>query len=81
MVGPISNQSIGEMVKDFCPSFIPPFLENIDSEGRNNGSRRLIPVFHNTYCNGRPSAPAVALTLKFLAGVPSTATLSGREKK
>ncbi len=37
----------GEMGKDFCPNFLQPFLENIDRRSCNNGSRELIPVFHD----------------------------------
>ncbi len=40
-------QSMGEMGKDFFPNFLQPFLENIDRRRCNDGSRELIPVFHN----------------------------------
>ncbi len=70
----MSVQSIGEMENDFCPYFGRSFLENID------GSRELIPMFHNSHRKGRSSPLAVALTLEYLAGVPSKAASSGREK-
>ncbi len=34
--------------KDFCPHFLQPFLENIH-RSCNDGSRELIPVFHNPH--------------------------------
>ncbi len=45
----LSVQSMGEMGKDFCPNFLQPFLENIDRRSCNDGSRELIPVFHNPH--------------------------------
>ncbi len=47
--GEMSVHSRGEMGKDFCPKFLQNFLENIDSRGCSEGSRELIPVFHNPY--------------------------------
>ncbi len=57
---------MGEMGKDFCPNFLQPFLEKIDGRSCNDGSRELIPVFHNPH---RPSPSAVARTLEYLEGV------------
>ncbi len=71
----------GEMGKDFCPTFLHPFLENIDRSSCNDGSRELIPVFHNPRQKCRPSPSAVARTLKYLVGVPSEAASSRREEK
>ncbi len=45
----VSVQSMGEMGKDFCPNFLQPFLENIERGSCNDGSRELIPVFHNPH--------------------------------
>ncbi len=70
-------QSVREMGKDFCPNFLQPFLENIDWRNCNNGSRELIPVFHNPHRKFRPSPSAVARTLEYLVGAAS----SGREEK
>ncbi len=75
----MSNQSTGEMGKDFCPNFLQPFLENIDSGNRNDESRELIPVFHNPHRKCRPSPLAAVRTLEYLEGVPSNAVSSGRE--
>ncbi len=69
--GGMSVQSMGEMGKDFCPNFLQPFLENIDRRSCNDGSRELIPVFHNPHRKWRPSPSAVARTLEYLEGVPS----------
>ncbi len=77
----ISDQSMGEMEKDFCPNFLQPFLENIDRRNRNVGSRELIPVFHNPHRKGRPSPSAVTRTLEYLVGVPSKVESSWTEKK
>ncbi len=62
--GVVSVQSMGEMGKDFCPNFLQPFLENIDRRGYNDGSRELIPVFHNPHRKFRPSPSGVARTLE-----------------
>ncbi len=70
---------MGEMGKDFCLNFLQPFLENIDRGSCNDGSRELIPVFHNPYRKRRPSPSAVAGTLEYL--VPSKATSSRTEEK
>ncbi len=51
-----------------------PFHENIGRSGRYDGSRELIPVFHNPHRIGRPSSPAVAHTLEYLilfSGLPT----------
>ncbi len=45
--GWVSVQSMGEMGKDVCPNSLQPLLENIDRRSCNDGSRELIPVFHN----------------------------------
>ncbi len=45
--GEMSVKSMLEMGKDFCPSFLQPFLENIDRRSCDDGSQVLIPVFHN----------------------------------
>ncbi len=45
----VSVQSMWEMGKDFCPNLLQPFLENIDRRSCNDGSRELIPVFHNPH--------------------------------
>ncbi len=64
-----SVQSMVEVGKNFCPNFLQPFLENID-RSCNDGSRDLIPVFHNPHRKCRPSPSAVALTLECLEGCP-----------
>ncbi len=61
--------SVLSMGKDFCPNFLKPFLEKIDRRSCNDGSRELIPVFHNP------------LRLEYLVGVPSWAASSRREEK
>ncbi len=53
--GWVSVQSTGEMEKDFRPNFLQPFLETIDRRSCNDGSRELIPVFHNPHRKCRPS--------------------------
>ncbi len=67
----MSVPSMGEMGKDFCPNFLQPFLGNIDRKNCNDGSRELIPVFHNLHRKCRPSPTARARTLEYLVGVPS----------
>ncbi len=54
-----SVHSMGEKRKDFCPNVLQPFPENIDKRSCNDGSRELIPVFHNPHrkCRSYPSAP------------------------
>ncbi len=37
----VSDQSMGEMGRDFCPNFLEPFLENIDRRSCNDGNREL----------------------------------------
>ncbi len=69
--GWVSVQSMGEMGKDFYPNFLQPFLENIHRRSCNDGSRELIPVFHNPHRKCRPFPSAVARTLEYLEGVPS----------
>ncbi len=69
--GWVSVQSMGEMGKDLCPNFLQPFLENIGRRSCNDGSRVLIPVFHNPHRTCRLSPSAVARTLEYLEGVPS----------
>ncbi len=64
-----------------CPNFLQTFLENIDRRSCKNGSRELIPVYHNLYRKCRPSPSKVLLTLEYLEGVPSWATSSGRKEK
>ncbi len=73
-------QSLGEMGKDFCQNFLQPFLDNIDSSNCNDGSRELVPVFHNPHRKGRPFPSAVVLTLEYLVGVTFSAASSGRGK-
>ncbi len=51
---------MGEMGKGFCPNFLQPFLENIDRRSCTDGSRELIPVFHNPHRKCPPSPSAVA---------------------
>ncbi len=53
--GGVSVQSMGEMGKDICLNFLQPFLEIIDRGSCNDGSRELIPVYHNPHCKCRPS--------------------------
>ncbi len=53
--GGVSVQSMREMGKDFCPNFLKPFLEKIDRRSCKDGSRELIPVFHNPHRKCRPS--------------------------
>ncbi len=40
------------MGKDFCTDFIQSFLESNDRRGSSDGSRELIPVFHDLSCIG-----------------------------
>ncbi len=77
----VSVQPMGERGKYFCPNFLQPLLENIDRRSCNDGSRELMPVFHNTRRKCRPSPSAVARTLEYLKGVPSYAAPSGRNEK
>ncbi len=49
----------------------PTFLENIDRRSANDGNKELIPVFHNTHRNCRPSPSVAACTLEYVVGVPS----------
>ncbi len=74
-IGQMSVQSMGEMGKDFCPNFLQPFLESIGRGSCDDGSRELIPVFHNPHRKCRPFPLAVAVTLEYIVVVPS------REKK
>ncbi len=67
----VSVQSMEGMGKDRCPNFFQPFLENIDRRSCNDGSRELIPVFHNPNQTCRPSPSAVAHTLEYRHGVLS----------
>ncbi len=67
----MSFQLRGEMGKALCPNFLQPLLENIDRRSCNDGSRELIPVFHNPHRKCRLSPSAVARTLEYLEGVPS----------
>ncbi len=70
-IGEMSVQLMGEMGKDFCPYFLQPFLESIDRRSSNDGSRELIPVFHNPHQNCLTPPSAVAHTLEYHVGVPS----------
>ncbi len=47
--GEMSVHSMGEIGKYFCPNFLQLFLENSDRRSCNDGSRELIPVFHNCH--------------------------------
>ncbi len=47
------------------------FLEKIDRRSCNDGSRELIPVFHNPHRKCQPSPSVVARILEYLVGVPS----------
>ncbi len=67
----VSVQSMWEMGKDFCLNFLQPILENIDRRSCNDGSRELIPVFHNPHRKCRPSPSAVVRTLEYFEGMPS----------
>ncbi len=67
----INVQSMGEMGKDFCPNYRQAFVENIVRRSCNDGSRELIPVFHNPHRKCRPSPSEAARTLEYLEGVPS----------
>ncbi len=69
--GWVSVQSMEEMGKDFCPNFLQPFLENIGRRSCKDGSRKLIPVFHNPHRKCRAPPSAVVHTLEYLEGVPS----------
>ncbi len=59
-------QSMGEMGKVLCPKFLRPLFENIDRRSCNDGSRELIPIFHNPHRKCRPSPSAVARILEYL---------------
>ncbi len=45
----MSVQSMGEMVKDFCPNLLQPFPGNIDGRGCTDGSHELMPVSYNSH--------------------------------
>ncbi len=62
-------------------TFLQSLFEIFDRTNCDDGSRELIPIFHNPHRKGRSSASAVALTLEYLEGVPSKAAKIGREKK
>ncbi len=49
---------------DFCLKFLNPFIKNIYRRSCNDGSRKLISVFHNPHRKDRPSPSVVALTLE-----------------
>ncbi len=66
--GGLNVQLMGEMGKDVYPNFLQAFLANIDRRSRNDGSRELIPVFHNPHRKCRPPPSAVAHTLEYLEG-------------
>ncbi len=59
----------GEARKDFCPNMLQPLVENISRSSCNDGSRKLIPVFHGPHRNDRSFFPVMALTLEYLIGV------------
>ncbi len=63
------------------PNFLQPFFENLSSKDCYDGSRDIIPVFHNPHRKCRPSPSTVACTLVYFVGVPSSAASSGREEK
>ncbi len=44
-IGEMRFQSMGKMGKDFCPNFLQP----LDKRNCNDGSRELIPIFHNPH--------------------------------
>ncbi len=66
----MSVQSTQELGKDFCPNFLQPFPENIDRSSCNDGSRELIPVFHNPHRKCQLSPSTVTPTVEYLVGVP-----------
>ncbi len=39
----------GEVGMSVCPNYLHPLLENINRRSCNDGSRELIPVFHNPH--------------------------------
>ncbi len=57
-----------EMGKDFCSNLLQAFLETIDRRSCNDGSRELIPVFHNPRRICQPPSLEVARTLENLVG-------------
>ncbi len=59
----MSIQSMEEMEKDFCPNFLPPFLENIDKEAVTTEAMSLIQYFTTLAENSNPPS-AVARTLE-----------------
>ncbi len=73
--GEMRFQSMGEMEKDFCLNLLQPLLENVD------GSRELIPIFHNLHRKDRPSPLALARTMVYLEPVLSKAASRWRDKK
>ncbi len=50
-----SYQSVGKMGKGVFPNFLQPLLENFSGNSCNDGSRELIPIFHNPHRKGRLS--------------------------
>ncbi len=55
----------GDIGDDSYPNFLQPFLENIDRKRCNDGSRELIPVYHNPQRKCRSTPSAVARTLQY----------------
>ncbi len=48
----------GEILKDFCQNLIQPFLENVDSRSRYDGSWKLIQEYHEPRRKDRSCPPA-----------------------
>ncbi len=62
------------MLKNLCPNFLKPLLENGGRRGCSDGSLDRIPIFHTPQRKNLPSPPAVTRTLMYLAGVLSKAS-------
>ncbi len=74
VIGEVSAQSTrvytARWEKTSAKNFSNLVIKTVDRRGCNDGSRELIPVFHNPHRKGRPSPPAVVRTLEYFVGVP-----------
>ncbi len=52
-LGDCAQSKVVLYTSGICPHFTQPFFESINRGGRNYGSRKLSPVFHNTHPKGR----------------------------
>ncbi len=76
----MNRSTTREDAEDFYLNLIQTFLENIGKRSCYDGSREFIPIFHTPHRKCRRSPSAEARNLEYLAGMPSKAASSGREK-